>query len=413
MNTSPEVEKLLQDAVQVASETTTPPPGPHPVDEEDLLLDWCEGELPPDALEALLEHLANCPPCRREVAAMIRAGALPLPGLELEEPVLEETATETSAANADAVPAPPASPSAARPRTRSATPWLPLVVAASILALLAGLWWSRPTPGTDVLLARAERELGAGHPHEALVLVEGLWDEGLRGEHRRQAAQLLSEAGYTAARSELAQGEFAAVLETEDRVARRAGRTAGLANLRLQAQRGMPASVALSQAGRLTDYGYELDGSAPRKSLPILDETVERLDAEFRAALAEFPHDPALLLNRGQFLLELSRYAEAAELFEQVLALQPPADAPSRRWAHLGLGLSHFERGEYAPALEHFRQAGPLGPPDDMLEVNTGIALVQLGRREEARSHFQWARELTDDPLLEQRIDAYLDEDTE
>jgi len=68
---------------------------PHPMDDEDLLLDWSAGDLPAERHEQLLDHLAACPACRREIAAMVRAGALVLPDVEAslrdENPGVGET----------------------------------------------------------------------------------------------------------------------------------------------------------------------------------------------------------------------------------------------------------------------------------------------------------------------------------
>ena len=284
--------------------------------------------------------------------------------------------------------------------------WSQLAVAATVLIALGGLTWMlySPVPGPGTQLARAERLLAEGRAPEALEVAERLWGGGLEGEHRQEAARILTEAGGAQARADLARADFAAVLETEDRVTRRAGRTPGLASARLQAQRGMPAANALQQAGSLTDYGYELDASSPTKSLPILDETTERLDAEFRAALDEFPDSPELLLNRGQFLLEMSRYDEAHTVFSKALALDEHSAA-----SRLGLGLAAFELGRADEALEHFEAAAALDPQDPRAELNAGIALVELGRGEEARERFRRVRQRTTDPAMQARIDAELE----
>ncbi len=421
MTTHSDSDKWLRQSLRAAAEAASPPASPHPIDEEDLLLDWCEGALPPEALAELHAHLARCPRCRQEVAAMVRAGALPLPGLEDEEAVgsvsegdspvfaaerlVEGAKVSLSRENGDSPPPSSQSKIKNQESKKSKMAWPRLAVAATVLIALGGLTWMlySPAPGPGAQLARAERLLAEDRAPEALDLAERLWDGGLGGKDRQEAARILAEAGGAKARADLARADFAAVLETEDRVARRAGRTPGLASARLQAQRGMPAANALEQAGSLTDYGYELDASSPTKSLPILDETTERLDAEFRAALDEFPDSVELLLNRGQFLLELSRYDEAHAVFARALALDEHSPA-----ARLGLGLAAFELGRADEALEHFEAAATLDPQDPQAELNAAVALVELGRGEEARQRFRRVRQRTTDPVMQARIDAEL-----
>lgn len=397
MNGHANREDWLHRSLRAALDTAPPPESPHPVDQVDLLLDWCEGALSPDALAELHGHLARCPACRREVAAMIRAGALPLPGLADEASEEARSATDQQVR-----PHPATSPSSISP-SPSSRGWLRLALAASVLIALGGLSWLLTAPGAGAQLAYAERLLSEGRAREAFERIETLWDRGLSDRDRRRAARLLVQAGDASARADLARADFAAVLETEERVARRTGRMAELVNARLQAQRGVPAACGLQQAGSLIDYGYELDGSSPGKSMPILDDTTERLEAEFQEALAEFPDDVPLLLNRGQFLLEVARYEEAQASFAraQELAVDNPA-------ARLGRGLAAFELGRAEEALQHFEAAKQLDPREIQADLNAGIALRALGRDEEARARFQQVREQTPDASLQARIDAEL-----
>lgn len=48
----------------------------HPIDDEALLYDWSVGDLDAARHRRVLDHLASCSDCRKELACMIRVGAL-------------------------------------------------------------------------------------------------------------------------------------------------------------------------------------------------------------------------------------------------------------------------------------------------------------------------------------------------
>lgn len=92
--------------------------------------------------------------------------------------------------------------------------------------------------------------------------------------------------------------------------------------------------------------------------------------ADVDAALAtlavverEFPHSPHPYAYRGEFLLWLGRYEEAAADFRRGLQVRPSA-----RWLYIGMGAYHLLHQRYDEALASFRQSiavapGLLGPP--------------------------------------------------
>jgi tetratricopeptide (TPR) repeat protein len=193
------------------------------------------------------------------------------------------------------------------------------------------------------------------------------------------------------------------VLEIEHRVTIRAGSSSRLETLRLQAERGMPVEVALAAQGSLTDYGYEFDGSAPRKSLPELDETTERLRREYNAALHDHPQDILLLLNQGQFLLGQNRFPQAVQCFRTVLQ-----EEPHNVWAQLGLGLTLFELSKFEESLAQFEAVVRSDPQNVQGHLNAAICLKRLGRAGEARPHWRRVAELTPDPDLRKRVEWQL-----
>jgi len=365
--------------------------GPHVAEDEETLLRWVEGDLSSREHERIIDHMADCGPCRREIAAMIEAGALVLPEVEAD-------AAEPDAAEPDAATA-PFTPRASRLRNLG---WIALAAAASLL--VAAVLWSVPGRGPESMLARAERELKAGQAAQAMDRVEKLLGEELDPDARRRAKALLEASGYQIAREELAREDFETVVDVQHRVASRAGPSPRLLNLRLQAERGVPAEHGLAAAGALTDYGYEPDGASVSKSLPTFDGTGERLDRQFRAALAEHPKDVALRLNYGHFLLGERRFDEAREQLEAALALdgQNPL-------GHLGLGLAAYELSEYQAALERFETVIRLDPENPAGYVNAAMALQELGRDAEAVATWQKAARLAEDPGLSGRIERHLD----
>src|SRR5262249_30286471 len=160
-------------------------------------------------------------------------------------------------------------------------------------------WRLLHPPAADPVLAAAEHDLDGGRPAAAV----GRLEDWLQAEHppaeRQRAQGLLERAAYEAARAELAQGHFAKVQTLTGHLADQGITSARLRNLALQAERSIPAEFALAVLGMLTAYGYELDGSSPRKALPDQNRLTERLDREWQEAVGEHPRDGALFVNRG------------------------------------------------------------------------------------------------------------------
>src|SRR5581483_1669541 len=101
----------------------------------------------------------------------------------------------------------------------------------------------------------------------------------------------------------------------------------------------------------------------------------EEAIASYGQALALQPRDPLTLCKRGRLLVSLQRLPEALADFEAAVALAPE-----------GLD-AHLERP--AEALQSFERvlAADSGTSAETLN-NRGVALVQLGRPEEAHADF-------------------------
>jgi len=258
------------------------------------------------------------------------------------------------------------------------------------------------------MLALGQRKLAAGDASGAMQIAEQLEARNrLDPQTKAQSDRLLEQSGYALARENLAKGDTHQVLEFEHRVTRRGVSSARLLNLAIQAQGGKRSEYTLAEESLLTQYGYELDGSSPRKSIPVVDNTVERLRKEFRQAVREHPDAIGLRLNYGQFLLSLDcleaqgNQDGAKEQFQEALVLDDRS-----LLARLGLGLVEFERGKYAQALAQFEAVLQIDPENLAGHLNAAVCLAQLGRPAEADAHLRRAWQLTDDPLLRTAIEA-------
>jgi Flp pilus assembly protein TadD len=93
--------------------------------------------------------------------------------------------------------------------------------------------------------------------------------------------------------------------------------------------------------------------------------------------MARYPDEPDLFLNFGQFLLELRRFAEAEDVLEIVLEIDP-----NNALAHLGLGIAILQQADddstVARALPHFQAAARLAPDDPVMKENRIICQNRL-----------------------------------
>jgi tetratricopeptide (TPR) repeat protein len=330
-----------------------------------------------------VEHLAACSRCRHDLAVLLRSGAL-------TAPVAGQQA-------------------AAGPRLGWRRHGLRMglaLAAAAALVLVAITLWQRPKPpgltGPEAALAQVEEDVRQDRSATALERVERLLAEDLTAPQRQRALALLEEAGHASARKELEAGHFEEVRRLGQYLTSQGAGSARLRNLELQAERAMPAELALASVGELLQYGYEMDGLAPRKGLPDLDDKTERIQRLWEQALQEHPTNALLRLNFGQFLLTLADAAAAREQFARALEL-----GGVEAQARLGLGLIDFEDREPAKALEQFEAALKVSPSNLAAVVNAAICLEQLKRRDEARRYWLRARELAG-AELRQRIDQHL-----
>jgi len=387
MNDTPR-NRILRVAFEAALDSATADlgnSGRHPVDDDELLLDWSLGDLDQQRREAFVDHLAECSSCRRELAAMVRAGAIVLPEVDEDDFDADANAGPSAAARHD------------QPKSRARPTLLLLAgaLAASVLAMLAWGLFGPGGPGESSVIAMAQRDLDAGRAGEAFRRIDAyLTDQAeIAADQRARAEGILEASGYQVARQELTQGQFAKVSVIEDQVARRAGASARLVNLRLQAERGETAEQSLAaKTSLVADYGYERDGRRHIKdfTFPEITDSDRRLKKEFAEAVQAHLDSVELRLNFGQFLLAQNDFPAAADQFAEAVRIDP-----ANALAQTGLGLALFQEGEeesIARALEHFRRAVELAPDDPAARLNLAVCLVRLGREAEAEPYFERGR---------------------
>ena len=279
------------------------------------------------------------------------------------------------------------------------------MAAAASVAIILLLWPDRNDFGER--LAQLEQQVET-EPSEVLDRIGKLIDEPLSDATRNQATSLAERAGYLVARDYLTGGEFSGVSETEARVKQLGASSARLTNLRLRAEQGATTESALAGADALTDYGYQLNGRNPTKSLGNpksidMDQTQARWERDLNTAIEQFPRDRQLQLNLGHLLLSQGRLKEAIDVFRQALALDQ-----NNASARIALGLALYEWGEHEEALVHFQAAAERDGDNFVAQLNTGIVLERLGRKSDARPYFERAQDLAASAEEQSRILQHL-----
>ncbi len=185
----------------------------------------------------------------------------------------------------------------------------------------------------------------------------------------RQANRLLRDGRFADARSRIADA------------ARRDVRSDRLASLDAEAVREIPHPLALAQAGRLTDFGYDPGGVAARGPSEALHKGL----AEAKAVLAKTgTGDLEAVRNQGHVRLSGGDGKEAVALFQQAVSR-----SPTHPLAWLGLGLADFMKDDFSAAEAAFRRTIALDPANTAARINLAMTLNELGREAEAEQTWQ------------------------
>jgi len=165
-------------------------------------------------------------------------------------------------------------------------------------------------------------------------------------------------------------------------------------------------------------------------------QNFEAAEQRFRQAIGQHPGDWAAYNMLGGFLFDTGRYAEAAEEYGRVVALDNnnttgytnlgtatlfagdfEAALPFLKKAiefeplpntYASLGLIYYYLGQLDKAIDNHRQAVKLAPKDHLLWTNLGDALWIVGNLDEAREVFETAEELATSSLQVNPNDPYI-----
>ena len=144
----------------------------------------------------------------------------------------------------------------------------------------------------------------------------------------------------------------------------------------------------VEEAVRLLERAHELDPGAITVAY-VLAESYDRAGRFeeaiplYRQVRAARPDDPDLPFNEGVALLQLERYAEAAEAFQVALALR----ADAAYWVNLG--AAREGQGETKAAADAYRAGIALAPEEELGYLRLGALLVGAGSLEEGAAIFE------------------------
>lgn len=174
----------------------------------------------------------------------------------------------------------------------------------------------------------------------------------------------------------------------------------GLMAWRPGASRGIPSGSALALRGKVTDYGYLLDGQSATKGFMTFDPELERQRKTLEEAVRQRPEDAAAWTAYGELLLRMDKPRQAAAAFEEVLKLNPGDPA-----GRLGLGLAKFLEGRLPEALAEFEAVLQADPTETAAKLDAAACLARLGRPDEAEQYWCDVLAHTQDAKLRRQIE--------
>ena len=284
--------------------------------DDDTLALFVEGALEEPQRTLVIGHLADCDECRRIVACLLHDESVEEAQDFKSYPlVASENFTKTS------------SPLKSRP--------LAIISAATVL-MATGFWF-------------------------AIVA-----NTGGKSQLARQT--------YRHAETLLASSDFDQTIQVIQAARRRGATSDQLLSLQSQAVRHLPGTLALGLAGRLTDFGYDVDGTVARgtSSQTGLSDARQLLESGRN-------NEVELLLNRGHLLLSAGDSLGAVSDFRRVID-----QAPDNIWGHLGLGLAQFIAEDFSAAQGEFEHCLKLDPGNVSARINLAMTLQELDKTDEA-----------------------------
>ncbi len=115
----------------------------------------------------------------------------------------------------------------------------------------------------------------------------------------------------------------------------------------------------------------------------------DRALASFRRAAELMPQDLDVLNNLGSMLSEVGDYAEAKNVFDEALLINPEHEQ-----THINIAVMCYDMNDVEMALPHIKKALELNPDSAMAWFNYGVSLKEMNRHEEAIDCYSKALEL-------------------
>lgn len=180
-------------------------------------------------------------------------------------------------------------------------------------------------------------------------------------------------------------GHFAEAREELRSAAERGIQSDRLSSVEAEALREIPDPVALAHAGRLSDFGYDIDGTVARDPAnpPLGKNLKPAADVLSRAGSAE----TEAVLNRGHVLLSLGQGEKALDQFKVATQLDP-----KQALAWLGMGLAYYMLDDFAAAEDAFGQCLKLDENNLPAQINLAMTLDERDKPLEALA--TWRRVL-------------------
>lgn len=99
--------------------------------------------------------------------------------------------------------------------------------------------------------------------------------------------------------------------------------------------------------------------------------------------------DLVMLLEAGYIYLAMTKFKEAKQVFEGVIALAPKHEVP-----RVALGNVLFAQKKYLPAIRALKEALKLNPESAFAQAHLGEALLFNGKKDQALEALKKASEL-------------------
>lgn len=118
--------------------------------------------------------------------------------------------------------------------------------------------------------------------------------------------------------------------------------------------------------------------------------------ALWKDTVAKVPDNPRAHVNLGGSYSDTGQFDEAIKQFQITLKLEPDNIS-----AEYNLGNAYLKKEQFAEAIRHYQHALKLNPNYGMAHYGLAYALIRTNRAGEALGHLEWAEQLRpDDPTI-------------